>query len=65
MKTYFGTGARRGLRATSTRLWEPALTPDDTPSNLDPAVPTTANYPQAGHGSIKPGALFTNTLGVE
>jgi len=39
--------------------------PDDTPSNLDPIVPNTPNYPQFGHGSIKLGALFTTTLGAE
>ncbi len=34
--------------------------PDDTASTLSPAVPSTANYPQAGHGSIKLGALFND-----
>jgi hypothetical protein len=32
--------------------------PDDTASNLDPGDPTTSNFPQAGHGSIKLGVLF-------
>jgi hypothetical protein len=32
--------------------------PDDTASNLDPADPTTPNFPQFGHGSIKLTVLF-------
>jgi len=38
--------------------------PDDTASNLRPAVPATAGYPQIGHGSIALSALFT-TPGAE
>lgn len=38
--------------------------PDDTASNLDPGDPTTSNFPQAGHGSIKLGVLF-RTSGPE
>jgi mono/diheme cytochrome c family protein len=34
--------------------------PDDTASNLDPGNPSAANFPQAGHGSIKLGVLFNN-----
>jgi di-heme oxidoreductase (putative peroxidase) len=34
--------------------------PDDTASNLQPAAPGTAGYPQVGHGSIRLGALFNN-----
>ena len=34
--------------------------PDDTASNLDPGNPGAANFPQAGHGSIKLGVLFNN-----
>ena len=34
--------------------------PDDTASSLQPAAPATTNYPQAGHGSIRLGALFNN-----
>lgn len=34
--------------------------PDDTASNLDPADPTKANFPQFGHGSIKLTVLFNN-----
>jgi hypothetical protein len=34
--------------------------PDDTPSNLDPANPSTPGYPQFGHGSIRLAALFFN-----
>ena len=33
--------------------------PDDTSSNLAPAAPSTAGYPQIGHGSIALSALFT------
>lgn len=32
--------------------------PDDTASNLAPADPSAAGYPQAGHGSIRLSALF-------
>jgi hypothetical protein len=38
--------------------------PDDTASNLRPTAPSTAGYPQIGHGSIALGALFT-TPGAE
>jgi CxxC motif-containing protein (DUF1111 family) len=34
--------------------------PDDTASNLDPGDSRTPGYPQAGHGSIRLGALFVN-----
>lgn len=34
--------------------------PDDTASNLDPGNASAANFPQAGHGSIKLGVLFNN-----
>ncbi len=34
--------------------------PDDTASTLDPAVPSHANYPQFGHGSIKLTVLFND-----
>jgi hypothetical protein len=34
--------------------------PDDTASNLDPADPTKANFPQFGHSSIKLGVLFND-----
>jgi hypothetical protein len=34
--------------------------PDDTASTLDPADPTKANFPQAGHGSIKLTVLFND-----
>jgi hypothetical protein len=39
--------------------------PDDTPSNLDPGDPTTANFPQFGHGSIKLGLLFNDPTDPE
>src|SRR5262249_53263864 len=39
--------------------------PDDTSSNLDPANPATAGYPQAGHGSIKIGVLFNDPADPE
>ena len=35
--------------------------PDDTASNLNPGNREAANFPQAGHGSIKLGALFVNS----
>jgi Di-haem oxidoreductase, putative peroxidase len=34
--------------------------PDDTASTLDPGDPYTANFPQAGHGSIKLTVLFND-----
>jgi len=34
--------------------------PDDTASTLDPGDPTKPGFPQAGHGSIKLGALFND-----
>lgn len=34
--------------------------PDDTASNLDPGDRNAANFPQAGHGSIKLGVLFND-----
>ncbi len=36
------------------------FSPDDTASNLNPANPTTENYPQFGHGSIQLSALFND-----
>jgi len=39
--------------------------PDDTASNLAPAAPATAGYPQIGHGSINLGAIFRTALGAE
>jgi cytochrome c2 len=39
--------------------------PDDTASNLDPADPTKANFPQFGHGSIKLTVLFNDPLDPE
>ena len=34
--------------------------PDDTASNLDPGDPTSTNFPQVGHGSIKLTVLFND-----
>ena len=34
--------------------------PPDTPSNLDPAVPSTPGFPQFGHGSIRLVGLFND-----
>ena len=34
--------------------------PDDTASNLDPGNPSTAGFPQRGHGSINLSVLFNN-----
>ena len=39
--------------------------PDDTASNLDPADPTKANFPQFGHGSIKLAVLFNDPADSE
>lgn len=39
--------------------------PDDTASNLNPADPTTVNFPQFGHGSIKLSVLFNNPADAE
>lgn len=39
--------------------------PDDTASNLDPADPTKANFPQFGHGSIKLTVLFNDPTDPE
>jgi hypothetical protein len=39
--------------------------PDDTASSLDPADPTTQNYPQFGHGSIKLTVLFNDPTDPE
>jgi hypothetical protein len=41
------------------------FSPDDTPSNLDPADPTKANFPQFGHGSIKLTVLFNDPTDLE
>jgi hypothetical protein len=34
--------------------------PDDTASNLGPADPSSVNFPQVGHGSIKLTVLFND-----
>jgi hypothetical protein len=39
--------------------------PDDTASTLDPAVPSTSNFPQFGHGSINLGVLFNDPTDPE
>jgi len=39
--------------------------PDDTASNLDPGDPSTPNFPQAGHGSIKLTVLFDDPTDPE
>jgi hypothetical protein len=39
--------------------------PDDTASNLQPAAPATAGYPQFGHGSIALSPLFNNPADPE
>lgn len=39
--------------------------PDDTASNLDPGNPTTTNFPQFGHGSIKLTVLFNDPTDLE
>jgi cytochrome c2 len=39
--------------------------PDDTASNLDPANPAKANFPQFGHGSIKLTVLFNDPTDAE
>lgn len=39
--------------------------PDDTASNLDPAAPSTTNFPQFGHGSIKLTVLFNDPTDPE
>jgi Di-haem oxidoreductase, putative peroxidase len=39
--------------------------PDDTASNLDPGDPTTPNFPQFGHGSIKLTVLFNDPTDKE
>jgi hypothetical protein len=39
--------------------------PDDTASNLDPGNPSTSNFPQLGHGSIKLTVLFNNPTDPE
>ncbi len=39
--------------------------PDDTASNLDPADPTSNNFPQVGHGSIKLTLLFNDPTDPE
>jgi len=39
--------------------------PDDTASNLDPGDPSTPNFPQFGHGSIKLTVLFDDPTDPE
>jgi len=39
--------------------------PDDTASNLDPGDPSTPNFPQLGHGSIRLTALFNDPTDKE
>jgi hypothetical protein len=39
--------------------------PDDTASNLDPGDPTSINFPQFGHGSIKLTLLFNDPTDPE
>ena len=39
--------------------------PDDTASNLDPGDPSTPNFPQYGHGSIKLTVLFNDPTNKE
>lgn len=39
--------------------------PDDTASNLDPGNRSDPRFPQAGHGSIRLGALFNNPADPE
>ena len=39
--------------------------PDDTASNLDPGNPSTLNFPQFGHGSIKLTVLFNDPTNPE
>ncbi len=39
--------------------------PDDTSSSLSPAVPSTPNFPQFGHGAIALGGLFANPADPE
>ncbi len=39
--------------------------PDDTASNLDPGDPSTPNFPQFGHGSIKLTVLFNDPTNKE
>jgi Di-haem oxidoreductase, putative peroxidase len=39
--------------------------PDDTASNLDPGDPTSTNFPQFGHGSIKLTWLFNDPADPE
>jgi hypothetical protein len=39
--------------------------PDDTASNLDPGNPSTPNFPQFGHGSIKLTLLFNDPTDPE
>jgi mono/diheme cytochrome c family protein len=34
--------------------------PEDTASNLDPGDPSTPNFPQSGHGSVKMSVLFND-----
>lgn len=39
--------------------------PDDKASTLDPGNPSTPNFPQAGHGSIKLTVLFDDPTDLE
>jgi Di-haem oxidoreductase, putative peroxidase len=58
-----GVGTQRNLIMFLNTLV--LFAPDDTSSNLQPAVPTTPGYPQFGHGSIRLTALFNDTTDVE
>jgi hypothetical protein len=39
--------------------------PEDTASNLQPADPTAATFPQTGHGAIALTSLFLNPRDLE
>ncbi|HET9317925.1 MAG TPA: di-heme oxidoredictase family protein [Vicinamibacteria bacterium] len=56
------TAQRQVLEFLNTLVLFP---PDDTASNLQPKAPTTAGYPQFGHGSIRLTALFNDPTDIE
>jgi len=58
-----GTGTQRNIQLFLQTLV--LFPPDDTASTLQPAAPATTGYPQAGHGSIRLGALFNNPADPE